>query len=43
MIQKKKVAELEIDPRVLEVLRRVLGPEEEVYVMQIGNRTRIIL
>ncbi|MFN7105824.1 MAG: hypothetical protein ACK4M3_04500 [Pyrobaculum sp.] len=43
MIQKKKVAELEIDPKVLEILKKVLGPEEEVYITQVGNKTRIII
>jgi len=43
MMRKMKVEELPIDPRVKEVLLKVLGPGEEVYVEQVGDRIRIIL
>lgn len=42
-LEKKKVSELQIDYRVKEVLLKVLGPEEEVYVEQVGGKLRIIL
>ena len=42
-LQKRKVAELSLDPALKEVLLKILGPEEEVYVERIGERIRIIL
>lgn len=42
-LQKKKVSQLQIDPRVKEVLIKVLGPDEEVYVETYRDRIRIIL
>lgn len=42
-LQKKKVAELQIDPRIKEVLLKVLGPNEEVYIEIAGSKTRIII
>jgi len=43
MMRKMKVEDLPIEPRVKEVLLKVLGPGEEVYVEQVGDRVRIIL
>jgi len=43
MMRKMKVEDLPIEPKVKEVLLKVLGPEEEVYVEQVGGRIRIIL
>jgi len=43
MMRKMKVEDLPIEPRVKEVLLKVLGPGEEVYVEQVGGRLRIIL
>lgn len=42
-ITKKKVGELQIEPRIKEVLLQVLGPDEEVYVENTGRGVRIIL
>ncbi|AAL64572.1 hypothetical protein [Pyrobaculum aerophilum] len=42
-LQKRKVAELPLDSAIKEVLLKVLGPEEEVYVERIGDRIRVIL
>jgi len=43
MMRKMKVEDLPIEPRVKEVLLKVLGPGEEVYVEQVGGRVRIII
>jgi len=43
MMRKMKVEDLPIEPRVREVLLKVLGPGEEVYVEQVGGRVRIII
>ncbi|AFA38906.1 hypothetical protein Pogu_0879 [Pyrobaculum oguniense TE7] len=42
-IIKKKVGELQINPRIKEVLLQVLGPDEDVYVESTGKGVRIIL
>ncbi|ACB40677.1 hypothetical protein [Pyrobaculum neutrophilum] len=42
-IQKRRVADLQIEPRIKEVLMKILGPEEEVYVETSGGRIRIII
>ena len=43
MMRKMKVEDLPIEPQVKEVLLKVLGPGEEVYVEQVGGRVRIII
>jgi len=43
MMRKMKVEDLPIEPKVKEVLLKVLGPREEVYVEQVGGRVRIII
>jgi len=43
MMRKMKVEDLPIEPRVKEVLLKVLGPGEEVYVEQVGGSVRIII
>jgi len=43
MMRKMKVEDLPIEPRVKEVLLKVLGPGEEVYVEQAGGKLRIII
>jgi len=43
MMRKMKVEDLPIEPRVKEVLLKVLGPGEEVYVEQVGGRLRIVI
>jgi hypothetical protein len=42
-LQKKKVVDLPLPPEIKEVLTKVLGPNEEVYVEILGGRIRIIL
>jgi len=42
-LHKRKVSQLQIDPRIKEVIIRVLGPDEEVYVEMLKDRIRIIL
>jgi len=43
MMRKMKVEDLPIELKVKEVLLKVLGPGEEVYVEQVGGRVRIII
>lgn len=42
-LQKKRVAELPISEQIKDVLIKVLGPNEEVYVEVVGERIRVIL
>jgi hypothetical protein len=42
-LQKKKIVDLPLPPEIKEVLTKVLGPNEEVYVEILGGRIRIIL
>jgi hypothetical protein len=42
-LQKKKIVDLPFPPEIKEVLTKVLGPNEEVYVEILGGRIRIIL
>jgi len=42
-LQKKKIVDLPLLPEIKEILTKVLGPNEEVYVEISGGRIRIIL
>jgi hypothetical protein len=42
-LQKKRVAELPVSQQIKDVLIKVLGPNEEVYVEVVGGRIRVIL
>lgn len=42
-LQKKRVAELPVSQQIKDVLIKVLGPNEEVYVEVAGGRIRVIL
>jgi len=42
-LQKKRVAELPISQQIKDVLIKVLGPDEEVYVEVVSGRIRVIL
>jgi hypothetical protein len=42
-LQKKRVAELPVGQHIEDVLIKVLGPNEEVYVEVEGGRIRVIL
>jgi hypothetical protein len=42
-LQKKKIVDLPLSPEIKEVLTKVLGPNEEVYVEILGGRIRVIL
>ncbi len=42
-LQKKKVVDLPLPPEIKEVLIKVLGPNEEIYVEILGGRIRVIL
>ncbi|MFZ8839902.1 MAG: hypothetical protein ACO2PM_13530 [Pyrobaculum sp.] len=42
-LQKKRVAELPVSQQIKEMLIKVLGPNEEVYVEVVGGRIRVIL
>lgn len=42
-LKKVKVTDLKIDPRVKEVMLKILGPDEEVFLEEVGNKVRVIL
>ena len=42
-LQKKRVAELPVSQQIKDVLIKVLGPDDEVYVDIVGGRIRVIL
>ncbi len=42
-LQKKRVAELPVSQQIKDVLIKVLGPDDEVYVEVVGGRIRVIL
>jgi len=42
-LQKKRVAELPVSQQIKDVLIKVLGPDDEVYVEIVGGRIRVIL
>ncbi|MEZ0320166.1 MAG: hypothetical protein ABWK05_09305 [Pyrobaculum sp.] len=42
-LKKVKIADLRIDPKIKEVMLKVIGPYEEVYLEEMGNKVRIIL
>jgi hypothetical protein len=42
-LYKVRVAELQVPPAVKEVLLKVLGPDDVVYLERLGDRVRITL
>lgn len=42
-LQKKRVAELPVSQQIKDVLIKVLGPDDEVYVEIVGGGIRVIL
>jgi hypothetical protein len=42
-LYKVRVADLQVPPAIKEILLKVLGPDDVVYLEKLGDRIRIVL